>query len=168
MKKLLLTLVLAFAGVFAANAQGWIGGSASGRSYEGTSYFAFAPEFGYTIPETRWTIASQLMFAQTSYKNYGQRVSQSAFVFAPYVRYGLGNVEKFGFFLDLTSEFAFGDYSGYRIGLQPGVAFNPTKHWTAAFRFAFLGYSDCDLYDVNGFQFDFATAAPSFGLYYNF
>jgi hypothetical protein len=78
-------------------------------------------------------------------------------------------------FLDLTGDFdVLSDNFGYRVALQPGIAWMATKHWTAAFRFGILGYNHCDAFCENpllpeyGFNFGFAAAAPTFGLYYNF
>ena len=69
---------------------------------------------------------------------------------------------------DLTGDFGLSGHDGYRVGLQPGIAWMPTKHWTAAFRFAFIGYNKCGFYGEDGFNMTFATSAPAFGLYYNF
>lgn len=164
MKKLFLVLALAFAGIFTANAQVWIGGSTSVLANKNSTAFEIAPEIGYIFPNSKWTIAAGIdaAFYDRSY----------AILFSPYVRYSICNIEKFALFMDLTGDFAVGDMSGYRVGIQPGIAWMATKHWTAAFRFAFIGYNDCEYYNnlgyTDGFNLKFATAAPGFGLYYNF
>ena len=167
MKKLFLTLVLAFTGIFAANAQLWMGGSASAYANKDFAKFSIAPEIGYSF--NKFTIASAVSY---DFKHDGK--SSHTVIVSPYVRYSICTIEKFGMFLDLTGDFdVANDNFGYRVGLQPGIAWMATKHWTAAFRFAFLGYNHCDYYLTEdepeyGFKFGFALAAPSFGLYYNF
>ena len=119
----------------------------------------------YAMDYTKYTD-----FFNTVHKEYNHTL-----ILSPYVRYSLWTIEKFGVFLDLTGDFdVLSDEFGYRIALQPGVAWMATKHWTAAFRFALLGYNHCNAFCDNplnpeyGFKFGFAAAAPSFGLYYNF
>ena len=183
MKKLFLTLALAFVGIFTANAQVWIGGSLEGYANDDRSQVAVTPEIGYSFSDSRWTIATG---ARVELDIYNNDVQSTMFALSPYVRYALMNVEKFSTFMDLTCDLGLkgykdGDEFPFRIALQPGVAFNPTKHWTAAFRFGLIGYdhTGCftdygkDKHDENkvqarGFVLGFAAAAPSFGLYYNF
>jgi hypothetical protein len=87
----------------------------------------------------------------------------------PYVRYVATSIEKFSLFFDLCGDFGLlDDERGYAVTLQPGIAWMATKHWTAAFRFAFIGYNHCGYYGDEGFRMNFATSAPGFGLYYNF
>ena len=169
MKKLFLVLALAFAGIFTANAQVWIGGSTNVAINKDVTSLAIAPEVGYCIPNTRWTVAIGADYAFT--KLDGAEAGHVVLL-SPYVRYSICNIEKFALFLDLTGDFGVKGWDGYRVGLQPGIAWMATKHWTAAFRFAFIGYNHCGYYNnlgyVDGFNFKFATAAPGFGLYYNF
>lgn len=181
MKKLFLTLALAL-GMFAANAQVWIGGSTSAFVNENYTKFAIAPEVGYCFTDSPWCIAigANYTFAQSK-----ALTPDHGLILSPYVRYSLctiknnEGVDKFAMFLDLTGDFdVISKDFGYRVGLQPGIAWMATKHWTAAFRFAFIGYNHCDYY-INplgltpdeteyGFKCGFAAAAPSLGLYYNF
>ncbi|MBO7617214.1 MAG: hypothetical protein J6T22_08420 [Bacteroidales bacterium] len=165
MKKLFLTLALAFAGIFAANAQVWIGGSTNATINKDVTHFAVAPEIGYCIPNTKWTVA---VGADYTFQKYDGVDATHGLMLSPYIRYSVCNIEKFALFMDLTGDFALKGYEGYRVGLQPGIAWMATKHWTAAFRFAFIGYNHCDFYGAEGFRMNFATAAPGFGLYYNF
>jgi hypothetical protein len=164
MKKLFFIIIVVFAGTISAKAQVWIGGSANIFANKAITAFEIAPEVGYTIPNTKWTIAAGIDAAFIG--------DEYAIAFSPYVRYNVTNIEKFSFFVDLTGDFCAGSLSGYRIGLQPGIAWMATKHWTAAFRFAFLGYNDCAYYNSlgyqDGFNLVFATATGGFGLYYNF
>ena len=165
MKKVLLTLVLAFAGILAANAQVWIGGSTSATINKDVTSFTIVPEVGYCIPNTKWTVALGADYAFNKLDGFD---ATHGLLLSPYVRYSICNIEKFALFMDLTGDFGIKGYDGYRVGLQPGIAWMATEHWTAAFRFAFIGYNHCDYYGAEGFRMNFATAAPGFGLYYNF
>ena len=89
-------------------------------------------------------------------------------ILTPYVRYTIANIEKFSFSLDAMGQFGLIDAKGFRVGVRPIVAWMATKHWTAAFSVGFLGYDKMNYYDHGAFVLDFETAAPSFGLYYNF
>jgi hypothetical protein len=169
MKKLFLTLVFAFAGIFAANAQVWIGGSTSATMNKDLTRFSVAPEVGYCIPNTNWTVAVGANYGFRDEKLVGDIHSVThSLILSPYVRYSICNIEKFALFMDLTGDIATANLEGYRVGLQPGIAWMATEHWTAAFRFAFVGYNKCAFYGDEGFRLDFATSAPGFGLYYNF
>ncbi len=170
MKKLFLTLALAFVGIFGANAQVWIGGSTSGTFNKEVTRFEIAPEIGYSFTGTPWTIAVGANYGFQNVKLVGDlSTTTQTLILSPYVRYSICSIEKFGMFLDLTGDFdVLSDNFGYRVGLQPGIAWMATKHWTAAFRFAFVGYNKCGFYGEEGFRFGFAAAAPTFGLYYNF
>ena len=165
MKKLFLVLALAFVGIFTANAQVWVGGSTSATINKDVTKFAIAPEVGYSFTGTPWTIAVAADY--TLYKLDGFDANHGI-ILSPYVRYSICNIEKFAMFLDLTGDFGLKGHEGYRVGLQPGIAWMATEHWTAAFRFAFIGYNHCDFYGDEGFRMNFATSAPGFGLYYNF
>lgn len=172
MKKLFLTLFIAFLGIFTANAQVWIGGSTSFNNP--SKNIKFFPEIGYTIPNTRVTFAAAADF------RYNFRSENYDVMLSPYFRFRICNIEKFSFFMDLTGDFGLSNhrdgFEGYRVGLQPGIAWMATKHWTAAFRFAFIGYNTVENYnDENGqpifgdrgFNVNLANTC-SLGLYYNF
>ena len=166
MKKLFLVLALAFAGIFTANAQVWIGGSTNATINKNVTKFAIAPEVGYSFTGTPWTIAAAVNYTFNKYDNMD---ATNGLILSPYVRYSICNIEKFALFMDLTGDFdVMSKDFGYRVGLQPGIAWMATKHWTAAFRFAFIGYNHCGYYGDEGFRMNFATSAPGFGLYYNF
>ena len=163
MKKLFLTLALAFAGIFTANAQLWMGGSAGALVQKDAFAVSVAPEIGYSFSNSPLTIATGLSF---TLNGEGEDVYWGL-VASPYLRCNLATIEKFNVFLDATADFVIPN-GGWRVGLQPGIAWMATKHWTAAFRFAFLGYNKCNYYGAEGFRMNFATSAPGFGLYYNF
>ena len=168
MKKLFLTLVIAFAGILSANAQVWVGGSLNANFKKDVNKIVVVPEIGYSFQDSHWTIAAAAKY------NYSDGANK--LILSPYVRYSVCNIEKFALFMDLTGDFGVSGIKGYRVGLQPGIAFMATKHWTAAFRFAFLGYNHFEYnellnvgeYGPDGFVVDFAATAPMFGLYYNF
>jgi len=165
MKKLFLTLVLAFTGIFAANAQLWMGGSVNAEFIKNHSGFTIAPEIGYSFPKTPLTIAAEVDYTFEKTKGID---ANHGLILKPYFRCNLATIEKFGMFLDLTGDFGVVNATGYAISLRPGIAWMATKHWTAAFRFAFLQYDHGMYHTDNGVYLDCATAAPSFGLYYNF
>ncbi len=167
MKKVFLTLVLAFAGIFAANAQVWIGGSTNATINDNVINFTVAPEIGYSFTNSHWTIATG---ANYTFDKLGSKDATHGLLLSPYVRYSICNIEKFALFMDLTGDFdVLSDEFGYRVGLQPGIAWMATKHWTAAFRFGFIGYNKCAHYGAEGFRLDYlGTTGPTFGLYYNF
>ena len=166
MKKVLLTLILAFTGIFAANAQLWIGGGASGQFKDGFTV-SVAPEIGYSFTGTPMSVASAFNLILMKNDLTGNDVNWGLVV-SPYVRCNLATVaDKFNVFLDATGDFYIPN-GGWRAGLQPGVAWMATEHWTAAFRFGFAGY-DHGYYGVdNGFFMNCDLAAPQIRLYYNF
>lgn len=74
MKKLFLTLVIAFAGIFSANAQVWMGGSVNfnrlkeNKDADAAFTYGIAPEIGYTIAP-KWDIALALGYQGAYAKN---------------------------------------------------------------------------------------------------
>ncbi len=185
MKKVILTLVLAF-GMFAANAQVWIGGSASGHVQKKDWTANIAPEVGYHFNDSPISIAAAFNFVLLHDVDFNEALDldeKSVFwgcVASPYVRFNLANVEKFSFFLDVTGDIMI-PFTGYRVAVRPGIAWNATEHWTAACRIGMLGYTHWkDGYEIvedfmgteilgtNGFNFGFQAAIPTIGLYYNF
>ena len=177
MKKLFLVLALAFAGIFTANAQVWMGGSASAAVNKDVIGFTVAPEVGYCIPNTKWTVALGANYGFHDEKVVGGTHDTShSLILSPYVRYSIVNIEKFGIFMDLTGDFNVlnTDYFSYAIALQPGIAWMATEHWTAAFRFAYAEYRhglnphDPGTPTENGFFANFTLGTPWIGLYYNF
>ena len=99
MKKLFLVLALAFAGIFTANAQVWIGGSTSVFAGKDHAKFTIAPEVGYSFPNTKWTIAIGANYAMdyTKYTDIFNTVHKDythALILSPYVRYSICNIEN--------------------------------------------------------------------------
>ena len=165
MKKLFLTLVLAFVGIFSANAQLWMGGAVGAGITKDVKTFTLAPEIGYSFADTPLTIAAEVDY---TFVKYLDLKAEHELILKPYLRCNLMTIEKFGVFMDLTGDFGVVNNKGYAISLRPGVAWMATEHWTAAFRFAFAQYDHGMYHEDNGFYLDCATLAPQFGLYYNF
>ncbi len=163
MKKLFLTLVLAFAGIFAANAQVWIGGGLGGKFQKESTELSIAPEIGYAI-NNQWQVA-----LGAGYTFEKGTATTNKLYLEPYVRYVATTIDdKFSLFFDLTGDFGLIDASGWAATLRPGIAWMATKHWTAAFRFGFAGY-DHGYYGTNdGFYLNCELVAPEIRLYYNF
>ena len=196
MKKVLLTLVLAFAGIISANAQLWLGGSMAFNTnkYEDTrgTYYFLGPEVGYSFGN--WSVATALGYSSGITSHIGGQTNKyivNAFYVMPYVRYNVCSIEKFNFFLDGAFDFigwrdkynldGFISYgrdlqTTWQAGIKPGIAFHPTEKWAAVFHIGFIGYSKGSLGGIDhfpfpydpGFSFDFSASTSTFGLYYNF
>ena len=171
MKKLFLILALAFAGIFTANAQVWVGGGLGANIQKNHTSLTLAPEVGYAI-NNQWQVAlgAGYGFTQTKVDVLGETVTTNVNTLAlqPYVRYVAASIEKFSLFFDLTGDFGLIDASGWAATLRPGIAWMATKHWTAAFRFGFVGYDHGYYGADNGFFMNCDLAAPQIRLYYNF
>lgn len=169
MKKLLLTIVLAFAGIVSSQAQWYIGGSANANLNKDIKTFTIAPDVGYCFANAPFSVACALEYEGTFLN--GEAYSHSLTV-SPYVRYNICDIsERFSLFVDLVSDIDALEFHSFDIGLSPGVSFDVTEHWSAEFSFAFLGYEwerEPGEPTEHRFVFSFATAAPSFGIYYNF
>ena len=176
MKKLVLTLAIVFAGIMSVNAQGWwIGGGVGGKLYENHTGFNINPEIGYVI-NNQWQVALGA--------GYGfNRVVTPALLpgteddiditneltLQPYVRYVGGTIgKKFSLFLDLTGDFGLLDKAGWAVSLRPGIAWQATEKFTAAFRFGFAGYDRGFYGEHNGFYLNCEMATPEIRFYYNF
>ena len=164
MKKLFLVLALAFAGIFTANAQVWVGGGLGAQIKDGYTNISIAPEVGYAF-NNQWQIAlgADYTFDKTDFG------TANMLSLEPYVRYVATTIgDKFSLFFDLTGDFGLIDASGWAATLRPGIAWMATEHWTAAFRFGFMGYDHGYYGADNGFFLNCALVAPRIGLYYNF
>lgn len=171
MKKLFLTLALAFAGILAANAQVWVGGGLGASIQKNHTSLSIAPEVGYAIND-QWQIAlgAGYGFNQTKVDVLGETITTNTNTLAlqPYVRYVATTIGKFSLFFDLCGDFGLlDDARDYAVTIQPGIAWMATEHWTAAFRFGKVGY-DHNFYGTDGFLLDGDLCAPQIRLYYNF
>ncbi|MBR5912475.1 MAG: hypothetical protein IKZ55_10865 [Bacteroidales bacterium] len=171
MKKVLLTLVIAFAGIFTANAQVWIGGGVGAKVYENYTSFTVAPEVGYNI-NNHWTVAlgANYDFSKDVLEGDAEKaLILNKLSLQPYVRYVGGTIgQKFSLFLDLTGDFGLIDKSGYAVSLRPGIAWAATEKFTAAFRFGFAGYDHGFYGAKNGFYMNCEMATPEIRFYYSF
>jgi hypothetical protein len=170
MKKLFLVLVFAFVGIFTANAQVWLGGGLGAQFGKEVSKISVAPEVGYAF-NNHWQVAlgANYTFSKTDLIPDSDPITQTYLDLEPYVRYVATTIgDKFSLFFDLTGDFGLVDHSGWAVTLRPGIAWNATDHWTAAFRFGFLGYDHSFFGADNGFFLNCELVAPQIRLYYNF
>lgn len=167
MKKLFITLAIVFAGIMSANAQVWVGGGLGAGIQKNQTSISLAPEIGYMIPNTPFTVALGTVY---NYEKIGN-VSANSLSLQPYFRYApLTIANKFVLFFDLTADFNLIDAApkgAYAVMIQPGIAWMATDKWTAAFRFGKIGY-DHNFYGTDGFLMGCDLAAPSIRIYYNF
>lgn len=161
-------MALAFAGIFTANAQVWVGGGLGANLQKNQTGFTLAPEIGYMIPNTPFTLALGTVY---NYQNVKEVGSSNALALEPYFRYAPCTIaDKFVLFFDLTADINLIDatpHHAYAIMVQPGIAWMATDKWTAAFRFGKVGY-DHNFYGTNGFLLNCDLAAPMIRIYYNF
>ncbi len=168
MKKLVLVLAIVFAGIMSANAQVWIGGAAGFGIQDDRTDVMVAPEIGYNI-NSQWAIASGLkyQFTQLDDPILG-KTTVNRFIVSPYVRYIGGTIgHKFSLFLDLVGDIDLLSPQMWEAGLKPGIAWQATEKFTAAFRFGFLGY-DHYFERGKGIFMDGSLETGSIGIYYNF
>lgn len=174
MKKLVLTLAIIFAGIMSVNAQGWwIGGGVGAAVYKNHTGFNINPEIGYVI-NNQWQVALGAGYGFTQDKGtdlFGNEFTNTANILTlqPYVRYVGGTIgKKFSLFADLTGDLGLVDAAGWALSLRPGIAWQATEKFTAAFRFGFAGY-DHGFFGANeGFYLNCEMATPEIRFYYNF
>ena len=165
MKKLFLVLAFAFAGIFAANAQVWVGGGLGAQINNEHTRLTVSPEIGYAF-NNQWQLA---LGAGYAFDKLDGTATINVLSLEPYVRYVATTIgDKFSLFFDLTGDFGLIDASGWATTLRPGIAWMATEHWTAAFRFGFMGYDHGYYGGDNGFYMNCDLAAPQIRLYYNF
>lgn len=184
MKKIIATFAIVLAAV-SASAQTYVGGSVGFTSTDvkgedkSVTSLCIAPEVGYNLNE-KWALGIGVGYYYTK-----QESSLNMISVAPYARYTVVKSGKFSFFVD--GEFSFvsakpeeGDsYTGWSLGLKPGVRFDITEKIHATASLGFLGYQDVS--DYNGkktFGFAFCGGGSDYfqnynsglklGLYYNF
>ena len=162
MKKVLLTMAFVL-GVIAANAQMWIGGGFGTQIKENYTEFSITPEVGCVLSD-HWQVGLGANYSFTKATS-----TTNSLIIEPYVRYVPTIIEdKFALFVDLVGDFGLIDASGWATTLRPGIAWLPTKHWTAAFSFATVRY-DHGLYgNDNAFNVNFDLGVPQIRIYYTF
>ena len=165
MKKLVLVLAIVFAGIMSANAQVWVGGGIGAQIEKGYTAIELAPEIGYVIsPKFQVALGADYTMAT------GGGYTVNVLYLEPYVRYVGGTIgHKFSLFADLCGDFGVVNGTGYAVMLRPGIAWQATEKFTAAFRFGFAGYDHNFMGSGNnGFVMNCDLAAPQIRLYYNF
>ena len=162
MKKVLLTMAFVL-GVIAANAQMWIGGGFGTQIKENYTEFSITPEVGCVL-SNHWQVGLGANYSFTKAAS-----TTNSLIIEPYVRYVPTIIgDKFVLFVDLVGDFGLIDASGWAATLRPGIAWMATKHWTAAFCFATVGY-DHGLYgNDNAFKVNFDLGVPQIRIYYTF
>ena len=169
MKKLFLTIVLAFIGFFTAQAQWYIGGGLKANFGKEAKAFTLAPDAGYCFKNVPLSLGCSVEYEGIIQS--GEAYSHSL-TLSPYFRYNICDIgERFTFFTDLSADIDALKFGWFDIGLSPGVSFDFTDHWSAEFSAGFLGYEWKRVPDnkpVQKFVLNLETVAPSFKIYYNF
>ncbi|MCQ2305200.1 MAG: outer membrane beta-barrel protein [Bacteroidales bacterium] len=185
MKKLFLTLVIAFAGIFSANAQVWMGGSVNfnrlkvNEDANAAFTYGIAPEIGYTIAP-KWDIALALGYQGTyekdalDVKHYTNMISVN-----PYARYTVVELGKVGFFIDGGFAWNHGvarvkadgldekvKTNEYWFGLRPGIKFAASEKITFAAHIGSFGYDKIED-GASNFGLNVDNSAFTFGVWWN-
>ena len=172
MKKIVLLLFVVCA-TLSVNAQVYVGGSLGfwhNDDADATSYSVF-PEVGYVLTDQ---VAIGADFGYASNKANG--VKNTAFVIAPYVRYGFLSNEVVSLFVDATAGYAKWDKpdtDGFQAGIKPGVIVKLTDQFSLVTKLGFAGYRDdydspIDREGGNGFGLSLAGRDLSFGFVVHF
>ncbi len=136
MKKLVLMFVCAM-GVFAAQAQFFVGGSLElfidQEAGQDVGRVKIAPEFGYAIND-QWTVAGAIGYSRNWYRN--------EFFFAPYARWTFFNKGIVGLHVDggFGISVDASDDAGFEVGFKPGISFKVTEHFAMVGNVGFLGF----------------------------
>lgn len=175
MKKIFASLVVLFVSV-AVNAQVYVGGGIGFSNVENTAddskvtTFAIKPEIGYKL-DSKWDIGTTLDFEYAKKGDY----KATSFAVAPYVRYNAFKVGAVTFFADASAEIAAlkvdgGDsYSGWSIGIKPGVSVDVTKKLSFVAHAGHIGYFDTEeINNLKGFEAGISTENLTFSLLWNF
>lgn len=175
MKKIFASLVVLFVSV-AMNAQVYVGGGIGFSNVENTAddskvtTFAIKPEIGYKL-DSKWDIGTTLNFEYAKEGDY----KATSFAVAPYVRYNAFKVGAVTFFADASAEIAAlkvdgGDsYSGWSIGIKPGVSVDVTKKLSFVAHAGHIGYFDTEeINNLKGFEAGISTENLTFSLLWNF
>lgn len=167
MKKVLLSFIIVLAGLLDAQAQIWVGGSVDMRLDKEAKSFSISPDVGYSFPNTPLAIACALEYGGT-YQT-GNACTHSLII-SPYLHYDICDIgEYFSLYVDLVSDIDVLEFSSFDVGLNPGIAFDLTEHWSAEFGIGFLGFQSTKGDTIEqSFVADFAPVASSFSVYYEF
>lgn len=180
MKKILMTMVAAFAAV-SMNAQVYLGGSIAFEAWssqklagdKSETVFKLMPEIGYNLNED-WAIGTVIGYESNKFNGvkYG---SESAFSIAPYARYTFAKLGKVNLFVDGGLGFTSAsksDWSEIEVGFKPGLAVSLTDNLSFVSHVGFIGWSqfnpDGDDNNISHFGLNLHGENLTFGLYYNF
>jgi len=185
MKKILMTMVAAFAAV-SMNAQVYIGGSVAVEAWssqklagdKSETVFKLMPEIGYNLNE-EWAIGTVIGYQSDKFNGvkFGNVnvPSESAFSIAPYARYTFSKLGRVNFFVDGGLGFTSAskaDWTELAIGFQPGLAVNLTDNVSFVSHIGFIGYDlfnpDGDDNNISKFGVSLDASNITFGLYYSF
>ena len=175
MKKIFASLVVLLVSV-AVNAQTYVGGGIGFSSTENTANdskvttIALKPEIGYKLDD-KWSLGTTLDYEYAKEDQY----KANSFAVSPYVRYNAFKVGPVTFFADASATVATlkvdgGDsYSGWAIGIAPGVSVNVTQNLSFVAHAGAIGYFDTeDINNLKGFNANLSTEELSFSLLWHF
>ena len=180
MKKILMTMVAAFAAV-SMNAQVYIGGSVAVEAWssqklagdKSETVFKLMPEIGYNLND-EWAIGTVIGYQSDKF-NGVEGVSETAFTIAPYARYTFAKAGKLSFFVDGGLDFTSAtkaDWSEISVGFKPGVAVNLADNVSFVSHLGFIGWDqwnpDGDDNNISKFGLDLSGSNLTFGLYFSF
>ena len=173
MKKIVLTLVAAFAAI-SMDAQVYVGGSigfTSVKNGDSQTEFKFVPEIGYNFND-QWAagikVGYQDGYADMDY-DFQQYKGLKILTINPYARYTFLKSNLVSLFIDGGLEYSKidgNDDAELGIGLTPGLALNLSDKLSFVTHVGFIGYKSYG--DVNKFGLDLDGNNLTFGLYYNF
>ncbi|KKB51938.1 hypothetical protein HMPREF1212_02676 [Parabacteroides sp. HGS0025] len=171
MKKLVLTMMVAFIAIISANAQIYVGGSfnLTHNKNADLTNFTIAPEVGYNLNKT-WAIAAEIGYTHLKEKG----IKANAFNFAPYARFSFFERGIVRLFLDggvgiSTSKVEGNDSNnGFEIGIKPGIALEICKNLTFVTKYGFAGYRDDYKYSNSTSGVSLGSEDLSFGFHYEF
>lgn len=173
MKKIVLTLVAAFAAI-SMDAQVYVGGSigfTSVKNGDSQTEFKFIPEIGYNFND-QWAagikVGYQDGYADMDY-DFQQHKGLKILTINPYARYTFLKSNLVSLFIDGGLEYSKidgDDDAELGVGLTPGLALNLSDKLSFVTHVGFIGYMSHG--DVNKFGLDLNGNNLTFGLYYNF
>lgn len=177
MKKIVMVVLLALAGLSSAQAQNYVGGSLGywhkNNGEEKGNQFTIAPEFGMELSE-RWGWGAELGYSYTHVTDQGDLQS---LVINPYVRWTFKKWGIVDLFLDgtfgvsetWTSDENDDSLTGFMFGVKPGIGVKLAPHLKFESKLGFLGYSHDYYNDWNKRAFTCSVSnALTFGLFYTF
>ena len=174
MKKFLLMIVVALA-TLTANAQIYVGGELGvwHDTDADQTAFTLAPGVGYEFNE-KWAAGGELKFGMVT-------DAYTQFAIAPYARWSFFHSDRVRLFLDMGFGFQVTDFddaydydgddsvTGFRIGVQPGIAFKLNDHFSLLAKVGFLGYdNEYAKIGREGLGFEVNGENLTFGIEYTF